>query len=87
MVTAKKPTETAVVRKLTRPRRAASGDVAPDNSDKSFEDFAVKEEFRQRKNPRRLRLKTSSRIFREKIRERYHNPCKPSSMAPHMMMR
>lgn len=43
MVTAKKPTETAVVRKLTRPRRAASGDVAPDNSDKSFEDFAVKE--------------------------------------------
>lgn len=43
MTTAKKAPQTAVVRKLTRPRRVASGDVAPDDSDKSFEDFAVQE--------------------------------------------
>lgn len=43
MTTAKKTPETAVVRKLTRTRRVTSGDVPPDNSDKSFEDFAVQE--------------------------------------------
>lgn len=57
MTTAKKTPETAVVRRLTRTRRVTSGDVPPDNSDKSFEDFAVKEKIAAARESKAIAVK------------------------------
>lgn len=87
MTTAKKTTETAVVRKLTRNRRVASGDLTPDNSDKGFEDFAVQEKIAAARESKAVAVKDIIAHLSGKIPGRCHNPCKPSSMALRMMMR